>query len=718
MGDAEPPEAHGAAPGGYVAAERERGDAFEALREDFRFNLRLLRERDAHIDNLEAELARLRAALASADELDASDALEASRARDEAGRALDAKHASSLRDARAAVEAAQAEAADAHRQKEAMELLAARARGVADTQADRAMAAASVAETARAEAAEASRLLAAAEEAWREEREKWRIERDVKDARLALLQSRLDEAEAAIASRRKHAADRENALMKRLVETEELMAASERESAGKLEALEARAREAEIAAARRNAAAPAAAPAPTDADDADDAEEGRAEEKETSSEKEENPLDLSLDDPETRWRAAGAAAMLASQFQSTPRTAAAVNDAFSPRSAGSAGSAGVERPLAEVMETLATLSRRMDDQASSATAALSPAATSASARAALDCVLAATGDATETLAEIEERLRSAKARRTARKEREQRQEHDRSHATIGEELLSRGAPKGDDAKNAGPDPAASAGNFAGGSFSFFDRDASAVAAAEAVAARVAETRDTRRPPERPTPEAAADLLRGGPLGDFFRDENENENENAFAFGAPRVARGDAEPPVRVRLAAMSARLDAGGFGVPIGEPGFARPAGKPGAETKFRATKAKRKTKKTTKKPKRTGKHAAPDPLDVLAMPRRRAASPEPARPRPFRANPVPMSNYFPPGTVPRDVYHDGNNRLSGFWSQTRPPSPPSLGAFASASQRARAREAEAMEATEERLAAVRTRREALAAARRHAATS
>jgi hypothetical protein len=82
------------------------------------------------------------------------------------------------------------------------------------------------------------------------------------------------------------------------------------------------------------------------------------------------------------------------------------------------------------------------------------------------------------------------------------------------------------------------------------------------------------------------------------------------------------------------------------------------------------------------------------------------------------MSNYFPPGTVPRDVYHDGDNRLGGFWSHTRPPSPPSLGAFASASQRVRAREAEAMEATEERLAAVRIRREALAAARRHAATS
>ena len=241
MGDAEPPEAHGADPGGDVAPERERGDesAFEALREDFHFNLRLLRERDAHIDNLEAELARLRAAV----ELDASNALEASRARDEASRALDAKHASSLRDAHAAVEAARAEAADAHRQREAMELLAARARGAADSQADRAAAAASVAETARAEAAEATRLCAAAEAAWREEREKWGIERDVKDARLASLQSRVDEAEAAIASRRKRAANRENALMARLVETEEEKAASERETAGKLEALEARARE-------------------------------------------------------------------------------------------------------------------------------------------------------------------------------------------------------------------------------------------------------------------------------------------------------------------------------------------------------------------------------------------------------------------------------------------------------------------------------------------
>jgi hypothetical protein len=692
-------------PAGHVAPERERGDesAFEALREDFHFNLRLLRERDAHIDNLEAELARLRAAV----ELDASNALEASRARDEASRALDAKHASSLRDAHAAVEAARAEAADAHRQREAMELLAARARGAADSQADRAAAAAAVAETARAEAAEASRLCAAAEAAWREEREKWGIERDVKDARLASLQSRVDEAEAAMASRRKRAADRENALMARLVETEEEKAASERETAGKLEALEARARDAEIAAASRSAAAPATA---TDAADEGKAEEGKAEEKQK------NPLDLSLDDPETRWRAAGAAAMLASQFQSTPRTAAAVSDAFSPRSAGSVSSAGAERPLAEVMETLATLSRRMDDQAASATAALSPAATSASARAALDCVVAATGDAAETLAEIEESLRSAKARRAARKQRESSQfSRGRSPLTNGEEA-SRSAPSGE--RLAGGSP----------SFSFFDRDAGAVAAAEAVAARVAKTRETRRPQERPTPDAATDLLRGGPIGDFFRDENEDEDEDedAFAFGAPRVSRGDGtlnpeETPVRARLAAMAARLDAGGLGVSIGEPGLARdafaplarrfpssgkPRGKPGAEQRRQKTKAPKakanKAKRTTTKAKKNaarGKNAEPDPYDVLAMPRRRAASPEPARPRPFRANPVPMSNYLPPRMVPELP----GTRRSEFGR--------GFGFDATASA---AHDAEAVEATEERLAAVRIRREALAAARRN----
>ena len=698
MGDAEPPEAHGADPGGDVAPERERGDesAFEALREDFHFNLRLLRERDAHIDNLEAELARLRAAV----ELDASNALEASRARDEASRALDAKHASSLRDAHAAVEAARAEAADAHRQREAMELLAARARGAADSQADRAAAAASVAETARAEAAEATRLCAAAEAAWREEREKWGIERDVKDARLASLQSRVDEAEAAIASRRKRAANRENALMARLVETEEEKAASERETAGKLEVLEARARDAEIAAASRSAAAPATA---TDAADEGKAEEGKAEEKQ------ENPLDLSLDDPETRWRAAGAAAMLASQFQSTPRTAAAVSDAFSPRSAGSASSAGAERPLAEVMETLATLSRRMDDQAASATAALSPAATSASARAALDCVVAATGDAAETLAEIEESLRSAKARRAARKQRESSQfSRGRSPLTNGEDA-SRSAPSGE--------------RLAGGSFSFFDRDAGAVAAAEVVAARVAETRETRRPQERPTPDAATDLLRGGPIGDFFRDENEDEDEDAFAFGAPRVSHGDEETPVRARLAAMAARLDAGGLGVSIGEPGLAgKPRGKPGAEQRRQKTKAPKakanKAKRTTTKAKKTaarGKNAKPDPYDVLAMPRRRAASPKPARPRPFRANPVPRSNYLPPRMVPelpgtrRSEFGRGFGFDFGFAAASFADG--GSGDFHTLSA---AHEAEAVEKTEERLAAVRIRREALAAARRN----
>ena len=276
-----------------------------------------------------------------------------------------------------------------------------------------------------------------------------------------------------------------------------------------------------------------------------------------------------------------------------------------------------------------------------------------------------------------------------------------------------------------------------GSFSFFDRDAGAVAAAEAVAARVAKTRETRRPApdaERPTPDAATDLLRGGPIGDFFRDENEDEDEDedAFAFGAPRgdpKPRGtlnpDEETPVRARLAAMAARLDAGGLGVSIGEPGLARdafaplarrfpssgkPRGKPGAEQrrqktkapKAKANKAKRTTTKTTNKAKKNaarGKNAEPDPYDVLAMPRRRAASPEPARPRPFRANPVPMSNYLPPRMVPELP----GTRRSEFGR--------SFGFDATA---AAAHEAEAVEATEERLAAVRIRREALAAARRN----
>ena len=424
--------------------------------------------------------------------------------------------------------------------------------------------------------------------------------------------------------------------------------------------------------------------------------------------------------------------MLASQFQSTPRTAAAVSDAFSPRSAGSASSAGAERPLAEVMETLATLSRRMDDQAASATAALSPAATSASARAALDCVVAATGDAAETLAEIEESLRSAKARRAARKQRESSPfSRGRSPLTNGEDA-SRSAPSSRD-------------RLAGGSFSFFDRDAGAVAAAEAVAkTRVAKTRETSaRPQERPTPMHAAtdltDLLRGGPIGDFFRDENEDEDEDAFAFGAPRVSRGDeeTETPVRARLAAMAARLDAGGLGVSIGEPGLARdafaplarlagkPGGKPGAERRRRKTKAKAneakadKAKRTTTGAKKTaarGKNAEPDPYDVLAMPRRRAASPDPARPPPFRANPVPRSNYLPPGTVPRDEETRGLD-ARGVREKTTPtlggrdPFSADVRGF---ERRASAGEAEAMDATEERLAAVRIRREALAAARRN----
>jgi hypothetical protein len=172
---------------------------------------------------------------------------------------------------------------------------------------------------------------------------------------------------------------------------------------------------------------------------------------------------------------------------------------------------------------------------------------------------------------------------------------------------------------------------------------------------------------------------------------------------------------------MAARLDAGGLGVSIGEPGLARdafaplarrfpssgkPRGKPGAEQRRQKTKAPKakanKAKRTTTKAKKNaarGKNAEPDPYDVLAMPRRRAASPEPARPRPFRANPVPMSNYLPPRMVPELP----GTRRSEFGR--------GFGFDATASA---AHDAEAVEATEERLAAVRIRREALAAARRN----
>ena len=183
------------------------------------------------------------------------------------------------------------------------------------------------------------------------------------------------------------------------------------------------------------------------------------------------------------------------------------------------------------------------------------------------------------------------------------------------------------------------------------------------------------------------------------------------------------------FAAMAARLDAGGLGGSIGEPGLARdafaplarlagkPGGKPGAERRRRKTKAKAneakadKAKRTTTGAKKTaarGKNAEPDPYDVLAMPRRRAASPEPARPRPFRANPVPRSNYLPPRTVPElpGTRRSEFGRGFGFDAADG-----GSGGFHTLSA---AHEAEAVEATEERLAAVRIRREALAAARRN----
>ena len=363
------------------------------------------------------------------------------------------------------------------------------------------------------------------------------------------------------------------------------------------------------------------------------------------------------------------------------------------------------------METLATLSRRMDDQAASAAAALSPAATSASARAALDCVVAATGDAAETLAEIEESLRSAKARRAARKQRESSQfSRGRSPLTNGEDA-SRSAPSGE--------------RLAGGSFSFFDRDAGAVAAAEAVAARVAETRETRRPQERPTP--------------MRRQTFSGADLSAISFGTKTKTKTKTRSPsarraslagTKRRPSALGSRrwrrawtpVDSGFQSASLGWRGWRKPRGKPGAEQRRQKTKAPKakanKAKRTTTKAKKTaarGKNAKPDPYDVLAMPRRRAASPEPARPRPFRANPVPRSNYLPPRMVPelpgtrRSEFGRGFGFDFGFAAASFADG--GSGDFHTLSA---AHEAEAVEKTEERLAAVRIRREALAAARRN----
>ena len=400
--------------------------------------------------------------------------------------------------------------------------------------------------------------------------------------------------------------------MARLVETEEEKAASERETASS-RSWRARAR-------RRNRCRESKR---RGAGDRDGRRRRRKSRRRKSGRKTREPAGPFPRRPETRWRAAGAAAMLASQFQSTPRNAAAVTtrSRLGPRACELAGA---ERPLAEVMETLATLSRRMDDQGGVGDGALSPAATSASARAALDCVVAATGDAAETLAEIEESLRSAKARRAARKQRESSQfSRGRSPLTNGEDA-SRSAPSGE--------------RLAGGSFSFFDRDAGAVAAAEAVAARVAETRETRRPQERPTP-MRRQTFSGADLSAI--SSGRNEDEDAFKTPRPpRVSRWDEETPVRARLAAMAARLtpvDSGFQSASLGSRATRRAAREAGgkAQREARASKARRRRRRRRSQQgeenddqgeenRGRGKNAKPDPYDVLAMLRRRAASPSP----------------------------------------------------------------------------------------------
>ena len=122
--------------------------------------------------------------------------------------------------------------------------------------------------------------------------------------------------------------------------------------------------------------------------------------------------------------------------------------------------------------------------------------------------------------------------------------------------------------------------------------------------------------------------------------------------APRVSRGDEETPVRARLAAMAARLDAGGLGVgaaalardasrrprgwrksPEGSPEPSKGVRRRRPTPKAKANKAKRRPK--AKKTAARGKNAKPEPYDVLAMPRSargvpraRAAASLPREPR------------------------------------------------------------------------------------------
>lgn len=772
MADADPGayETHVADPGddeveSAVAMER-HGARWNALRDDFHFNLRLLNERDAHIDNLEAELGRLREALVLSREVAVSEALAASRARDDRERAADAAHALSLEQARSFVASAKAETADAKAETanayRLREETVARARGVADAQADRALTAESVATAAGLEAAEALRTRDAADEARRDERARWRDESQTATAKIETAVSRLADAEALVAAlgkahealeKQAHAQEtdfrqrldradaRERDFKQRLTRADATRRGFETSLAtalARLERAERRARDAEAAAAEQADATRMALLRVTSTDASvytppvDDLTSDDASSDDTPSAlqfeappSDDTPSDdtpsasAASEEEETRAPFADppalstpdAAAVLASRFnedghrlldcetQSTPpTTAAAVRlpggdaEAFSqrgsPRSDRSNGSSDAERPLAEVMETLATLSRRMDDQAASAAAALSPAATTAAARAALDCVVAATGDAVETLSTIERKLRSAKAKRTERKTRK----------CAASAFSFPDVPPS-------PAPLTEAASFSWGNDNIENTEETSggddvLAAAAAIAGRVQETR---------------------PHSWRVDDETTKHTTHQHSWQVDDAATRTncTEPwrlPARARLLEMSKHLQRGGFVVrddnDVFENADAASAHAPPPKPKM-AKKVKNKTKTT---------HGPPRHVLALSRPKPRIeTSPDPAFPPPFRARPVPKSHFnrfrvdagpFDLSLQPEHVAEVWGDLGSSHFASSTPSPLAHRKLERSDSRNENAFAAFSGDSTDTRLAALRLRREIFTAAR------
>ena len=685
-----------------VANER-----FLALREDFRHNLELLRERDAHIDRVESELARLRAdadaaAAASADASAAASAAvsaaasapDASPDRSDVLRARDAEHE------RRRADRAESAAADARRllrdaRRAAADADAAAAAAAADARADAAVLAAVQRDDAAAEdlrrreadlaaareslALRESRILddyeakcAALVEGAREAERVFDAKRaettrqmDALRARVARAESERDDAFAAAekspgldALRRDASPSDVDALHARVARLD----ASLRDASESLETI---ARENDVLRERISATEPsfrAAVEAEISAvetcssrsDGAGD-EDGAFESGSDAPDSDvEDPANVRLTDPETRWRAAGTAVRLGAALGSNPNPGA---------SATRTPSASEADRLFAVRDRLASLSRQMDDQAARAAAAILPVTPAATARGVLEGVVAAADDAAASLAEIERGLKTAKKAREA------------ARAAAANGSFSAKTPDPRTTKMA-PETSLTT------RLPRTPRDRATFEAADAISSRVSRRRSLRD-----CPAAAAD------------DDDE--------YG--RVSSSRADASIRERLATMEAHLEAGGFRASPADAGRYARARKIAGKSKSRAkTKPKTRMKNTLTKKRRAESAAArAAKLDALAAPRVRRA-PEAFEPPPFKARPAPRS----PGKENAD--DDGFGSGVGF---DRPTAPPKSFAFdwraaRNAQQEPEMESRDAVSTIEGRLRALQWRREVLAEAR------